>query len=54
VRLEAREILEVPSARLAAERAGCDALGAPPKSIKREKAARGGRGSRFEVHRNFQ
>lgn len=50
--LEAREILEVPAARLAAERADPGIIEAMRKGIDREKDSRG-RGSKFEEHRNF-
>jgi len=50
--LEAREILEVPAARLAAERAQDDIVEAMRKAVEREKDSRG-RGSKFEEHRNF-
>lgn len=50
--LEAREVLEVPSARLAAERAGADTVEALRKAVEREKDSRG-RGPKFEEHRNF-
>jgi GntR family transcriptional repressor for pyruvate dehydrogenase complex len=50
--LEAREVLEVPAARLAAERAEESAIEALCKAVEREKESRG-RGPKFEEHRNF-
>lgn len=50
--LEAREILEVPAARLAAERRQEHHLDALRDAIEREKRTRG-RGMKFEEHRNF-
>lgn len=50
--LEAREILEVPAARLAAERRDQDQLDAMREAMERERVARG-RGSRFTERRNF-
>jgi DNA-binding FadR family transcriptional regulator len=50
--LEAREILEVPAARLAAERAQADNIDALRKTVVREKSSRG-RGPKFEQHRTF-
>jgi GntR family transcriptional repressor for pyruvate dehydrogenase complex len=50
--LEAREVLEVPAARLAAERAQESSIEALRKTVEREKESRG-RGSKFEEHRNF-
>lgn len=50
--LEAREILEVPAARLAAERAEEETVEALRRAVAREKESRG-RGSKFEEHRNF-
>jgi DNA-binding FadR family transcriptional regulator len=52
--LEAREILEVPAARLAAERRQDHHLTALREAIEREKRTRGrSRNSKFEEHRNF-
>jgi DNA-binding FadR family transcriptional regulator len=52
--LEAREILEVPAARLAAERRQEHHLTALRDAIEREKRTRGrSRNSKFEEHRNF-
>lgn len=50
--LEAREILEVPAARLAASRRTDEHLDAMREAITREKQIRG-RGRRFREHRNF-
>jgi DNA-binding FadR family transcriptional regulator len=50
--LEAREVLEVPSARLAALRREDDHLKALREAIERETRTRGRRG-RFREHRNF-
>lgn len=50
--LEAREVLEVPAARLAAMRREGDHLKALREAIERETRTRG-RGSRFREHRNF-
>ncbi|MDF1704696.1 MAG: FadR/GntR family transcriptional regulator [Aeromicrobium sp.] len=50
--LEAREILEVPAARLAAERREAYHLEAMREAVEREKISRG-RGMRFKEHRNF-
>ncbi|GGM54867.1 GntR family transcriptional regulator [Micromonospora sonchi] len=50
--LEAREVLEVPAARLAALRRGDDHLKALREAIEREMLTRG-RGGRFREHRNF-
>ncbi|MBW9216133.1 FCD domain-containing protein [Mumia sp. zg.B53] len=50
--LEAREILEVPAARLAAERRQEDDLTALREAVERERQRRG-RGRRFEEHRHF-
>jgi DNA-binding FadR family transcriptional regulator len=50
--LEAREILEVPAARLAAERREEHHLEAMREAVDREKQTRG-RGLKFEEHRNF-
>ena len=50
--LEAREILEVPAARLAAARAEEDITEALRQTVEREKGSRG-RKPKFEEHRNF-
>lgn len=50
--LEAREVLEVPAARLAAERRQAHHLEAMREAVDREKLTRG-RGMRFQEHRNF-
>ncbi|WP_122816869.1 FadR/GntR family transcriptional regulator [Nocardioides pantholopis] len=50
--LEAREVLEVPAARLAAARREPQHLDALREAIERETASRG-RGSRFTEHRTF-
>ena len=50
--LEARAILEVPAARLAAERRQDHHLSSLRDAIEREKRTRG-RGLKFEEHRNF-
>lgn len=50
--LEARELLEVPSAALAAERRGEDHLAAMQAAIEREMVSRG-RSGRFAEHRTF-
>lgn len=50
--LEARELLEVPAARLAAERREEHHVEALRAALAREKASRG-RGVKFEEHRNF-
>ena len=50
--LEAREILEVPAARLAAERRDQGQVAAIRDAVERERAARG-RGKRFTERRNF-
>ena len=50
--LEAREVLEVPAARLAAERAHADSIEALRRTVEREKRSRG-RGPKFEEHRTF-
>jgi DNA-binding FadR family transcriptional regulator len=50
--LEAREVIEVPAARLAATRATDEDVAALTRSVQQEKAG-GPRGVRFEEHRNF-
>jgi GntR family transcriptional repressor for pyruvate dehydrogenase complex len=50
--LEAREVVEVPAARLAATRATKDDIEALSRSVQQEKLG-GARGVRFEEHRNF-
>jgi GntR family transcriptional repressor for pyruvate dehydrogenase complex len=50
--LEAREVLEVPAARLAAENAREDDIEAIRRSVEREKGSTG-RGRKFEEHRTF-
>lgn len=50
--LEAREVLEVPAARLAAERRQPHHVEALRAALEREKRSRG-RGVKFEEHRNF-
>lgn len=51
--LEAREVLEVPATRLAAERRTDEHLAALRAAFEREVRTRGGRGVKFQEHRNF-